>query len=154
MFGIVYYTECFPIVHYYIVLTQDILCLLLAQFALSLRTRLVTSSLPVPVKLEVWATCWYQCFGTPFFSLNNIAVALLRLEFPPLLTHVVHLDPGAIVGACLLDIWRCHWSLIYSNVPFLPLSVFSQVSSLISRSSQEHLMQQGLSSLLLPHFHI
>jgi endonuclease/exonuclease/phosphatase family metal-dependent hydrolase len=107
-----------------------------------------------PMKLEVWATCWYQYFGTPFFSLNNIAAALLRLEFPPLLPHVVQLDPGAIIGACLLGIWRCHWSLIYSDVPFLPLSAFSQVSSLISRSSQEHLIQQGLSPLPLPHFHI
>jgi hypothetical protein len=85
----------------------------------------------------------------PFFSLNNIEAALLCLEFPPLLPHVVQLDPGAIIG-----IWRCNWSLIYSNVLFLPLSAFSQVSSLISRSSQEHLIQQGFSPLLLPHFHI
>jgi hypothetical protein len=77
-----------------------------------------------PMKLEAWAISSYQYFGTSFFSLDNIA-ATLPLRFPLLLPHVAQLDPGNIIGACLLDIWRCHWSLIYSNIPFFPLSAFS-----------------------------
>jgi hypothetical protein len=64
--------------------------------------------------------------------------------------QVAHLDPGA----CLLKIWRCHWSLIFSDVPFLLSSASSHVSFLISRASQEHLLQQGLSPFSLPHFYI
>jgi hypothetical protein len=44
--------------------------------------------------------------------------------------------------------------LVFSDVPFLPSSASSHISSIISRASQEHLLQQGLSPFPLPHFYI